>query len=203
MKIKSITFEFSPEKNLKETVSRDFWPFLSKNSSWAPYEHWRGKNGSAKFLFSPRYSQKMCISVVNNYADTVSAYSMTSRTLCQRSPRLQGHCVSIVNNYVDTCQHCQRLCGHRVRATTWTSRKLFYFWKSKKLMKKVKKHVIWYFWKLMTTRTPRQRSRWLQWHRVRVVKDYEQDYADTLKAAHRFQSNNHVKKGTWVCLQTH
>ena len=41
------------------------------------------------------------ISIVNDYANTMSARSMTMLTLCQRSQRLRGHHVSEVNDFVD------------------------------------------------------------------------------------------------------
>ena len=87
---------------LKGTVSRDFWPFFFclKDSTWAPYE--QAKTVSRTFSFSRRYSRKTCVRVVNKYADTVSAYSTTTPTSCQRSQRLRGHLVSVVSDYEDT-----------------------------------------------------------------------------------------------------
>ena len=41
------------------------------------------------------------ISIVNDYANTMSARSMTMLTLCQRSQRLRGHHVSEVNDFVN------------------------------------------------------------------------------------------------------
>ena len=45
--------------------------FKSKNSIGAPYE--QAKTVAWNFPFSQRYSQKMCVRIVNDYADTVSA----------------------------------------------------------------------------------------------------------------------------------
>ena len=44
------------------------------------------------------------VSYYKDFADTVSAWSMTALKLCQHSQRLRGHCVSVVNDYADTCQ---------------------------------------------------------------------------------------------------
>ena len=64
----------------KGTVSRDFWPFfLLKDSTWAPYE--QAKIVSWTFSFLRRYSRKICVRLVNDYAETG---------------------VSVVNNYADT-----------------------------------------------------------------------------------------------------
>ena len=70
--------------HLKETVSRDFRHFL-----WAPDE--QAKTGFAKFFVLRRYLQKTCVRVVNDYADTMSAGSMTMLTPLQRRQGLCGH----------------------------------------------------------------------------------------------------------------
>ena len=44
------------------------------------------------------------VSYYKDFADTVSAWSMTALKLSQHSQRLRGHCVSVVNDYADTCQ---------------------------------------------------------------------------------------------------
>ena len=51
------------------------------------------------FSFLRRYSRKTCVCTVNNYADTMSAWSTTTLTPCQHGQRLRGHRVS---NYADT-----------------------------------------------------------------------------------------------------
>ena len=82
------------------TVLRDFPHFWSKNLCLGPI--WTGENGLANFLFLQRYSRKnVCphsqhlrwyrVSVVNNYTDTMSAWSTTTLTPCHCSQRLRGH----------------------------------------------------------------------------------------------------------------
>ena len=60
--------------------------------------------------------------MVIDYADTVSAWLLTTPTQCQRSQRLRGR-VSIVNDYADTCQRSQRLQGHTVNHFTLENEK--------------------------------------------------------------------------------
>ena len=66
-----------------------------------------------------------CVSVVIDYAETVSALSLTMRKLCQLCPLLFRHCVSVVIDYAETvsalsltiqklCQCCPWLFGHHV-----------------------------------------------------------------------------------------
>ena len=85
---------------LKRECHEIFDTFLSKNSTWAPI--WTGKNGLAKLLVFTSIFAKTCVRVVNNFADTMLAWSMTSLTLCQRSQRLHRHRVSVVNYYAVT-----------------------------------------------------------------------------------------------------
>ena len=40
--------------------------------------------------------------VVNDNANTMSAWSVPMLTQCQHSKGLHGHCVSVVNHYADT-----------------------------------------------------------------------------------------------------
>ena len=80
--------------------------------------------------------------------------------------------VSVVKDYVET-------------------REIILLWKSKKIMIKVTKNVIWHFRKLC----------------VHMVVDFAKrtraeivvDYMYTMSASHRESG----KKGTWVCLETH
>ena len=71
----------SLEKNsrscLKGTVSRDFRHFFINKLQLAPYE--RAKKVSQNFLFSRRYLQTMWVRVFIDYADTVSALSLTTQ----------------------------------------------------------------------------------------------------------------------------
>ena len=62
---------------------------LNRDSTWAPYEH-------AKMV-----SRKTCVCVVNDYANTMSVWSTTTLTLCQRSQRLCGH-IFIMNIFAKT-----------------------------------------------------------------------------------------------------
>ena len=76
--------------------------FCFKDSTWAPYE--QTKTVSRTFLFSWRYSRKMCVHVVNH-----------SLTWCQHSQRLCWHSVSVVIDYTPTqCHRSQWLRRHRV-----------------------------------------------------------------------------------------
>ena len=70
------------------------------------------KTVTQNFSFLQRYLRKTCVHVVNNYADMISALSITTLTTCQRSQRLGGHRASVVNNYADTVSALSR--------TTWT-----------------------------------------------------------------------------------
>ena len=72
------------------------------------------KTVTQNFSFLQRYLRKTCVHdhVVNNYADMISALSITTLTSCQRSQRLGGHRASVVNNYADTVSALSR--------TTWT-----------------------------------------------------------------------------------
>ena len=70
--------------NLKGECLEIFDHFFGlKDSTWAPHE--QAKTFSRTFSISRRYSQKTCGHEVDDYADTVSAQSMTTRTLCQRN----------------------------------------------------------------------------------------------------------------------
>ena len=55
---------------LKGQCHEIFDTFLSKNSTWTPYEE-LGKNGFAKFFVFTKYLQKTCVHVAVDYADTV------------------------------------------------------------------------------------------------------------------------------------
>ena len=63
--------------HVKDTVSLDFRPFF-KNSSSASYK--QAKMVLQQFLFLQRYSQKMCVHVVKDNADIMSAKTMTTLT---------------------------------------------------------------------------------------------------------------------------
>ena len=62
-----------PNEHIKRTVSQDFRPlfFWSINSLWAP--HKQAKTVSRYFSFSRRYPRRMCIRIVVDYADMMSA----------------------------------------------------------------------------------------------------------------------------------
>ena len=93
-------------------MSWDFWHFfIKKNLHLRPIG--TGKNDFAKFfIFAKIFAKNVCpcsqrlswygVSVVNDYADTMSVWSTTTLTLFQHSQRLHGHRVSIVNDYADT-----------------------------------------------------------------------------------------------------
>ena len=71
-----------------------------------------------------------CVRVVNEYADTVSAWSTTRRT-----------CISLVNNYSNMCQSSQQVNDYTdimsaKSTTTLTHGKSFYFGINQKLTKK-------------------------------------------------------------------
>ena len=68
---------------MKGTVSHYFWQFFIKKTQ--PGLHRTKQNGFAKALFSQRYSRKTCVSVVADYADTMSAWSLTLPTPCTLS----------------------------------------------------------------------------------------------------------------------
>ena len=68
---------------LEGTVSRDFWPFLFLLKRFDLGPIWTGENGFTHFfVFAKIFAKNMClsVSVVNDYADTVSAYSTTTQT---------------------------------------------------------------------------------------------------------------------------
>ena len=87
------------------------------------------------YLFCEDIREKTCVLVANDYADTVSVQSTTTRTSCQCSQRLLGQWtrVSVVNDYANIMSVQS--------TTTLTHRKLFNSGKSKKLRNKVTKHL--------------------------------------------------------------
>ena len=97
---------------VRDSVTRFSTLFLyTKKTSPGPHMN-RQKRFFKTFSFHVDIGEKTTVCVVNYYADTLSVWSTTTRTLCQRSQGLCGHCVSIVNDYADMCQHSQRLRGH-------------------------------------------------------------------------------------------
>ena len=72
------------------------------------------------------------VSLVVDYADMKSAWSMTTLTLSLHGHWLWWHCVSIlcrhcvrvVVDYVNTCQHCQWICWDMVNYFTLEEEKL-------------------------------------------------------------------------------
>ena len=116
---------------LKRTVSRDFRHFFNKkNSTWATYEQEK--------MFSQNFRSHSLVLVVNDYADTVLAWSLATQTWCKCGRWLRRHRVR-VNDYADMCQHSQWLCRHRVN---------YFTLKKEKTSDKRNKHVNWYFRKL-------------------------------------------------------
>ena len=96
------------------------------------------KNGFSKFFIFAKIFAKKClcevvdyaytlhsVSVINNYTDTMSVWSITVHTSCYSIVvDYADTVVRIVNNYADTCQLSLRLCGHCVSvvndyAETW------------------------------------------------------------------------------------
>ena len=97
------------------TVSRDFRRYICQELHLGLHE--QAKAVSRKFLiFAKIFAKNVCllsrwlrwhgVRVVNYYADTMSAWSMTTLTSCQSCQRLlysvHGHCVRVVNEYADT-----------------------------------------------------------------------------------------------------
>ena len=60
------------------------------------------QNGFANFLVIVKIFAKNMCGVVNDYIDTVSAWSMTTMTWCQCSQRLRRYNDSMVNDYAET-----------------------------------------------------------------------------------------------------
>ena len=109
-------------KHIRGKVSRDFRPFFwLKDSTWAPYEYTNTVSRRYWWKFTKNVFPRSCllrwhsnsISMVIDYADTVSAWSTTTRTR-----------VSVVNDYKDTCQRSQRLRWHTVNYFTLEKKKL-------------------------------------------------------------------------------
>ena len=112
--------------HLKGTVSLNVWQKLHLGPLWA------GKNGFTKFFFfAKKYTKNMCPhsrwlnwhggSKDKGYTDTMSAWLLTTLTLCQCSQRLCGPCVRTVNNYVDTGQ-CSQQNNKYVDTFQWSQR---------------------------------------------------------------------------------
>ena len=72
---------------LKGTVSRDFQQlFLSKKSTWAPYEQTKKVLQTFSFLqsYSQKFAKKVGVLEVVDFVDMVSVWSLTMPTRCQR-----------------------------------------------------------------------------------------------------------------------
>ena len=100
-------------------------------------------------------SQRLCwhgVSVVNNYNDTMSAWSTNTLIPCQHSQWLRRHCVSVVNgqDYADTFGKLWRLLllkgtirQKRLLGCIYTSNSHnFKIWKSPYIKKKIRVRVV-------------------------------------------------------------
>ena len=83
----------------------DLYFLCALDSTWAPYEQ-------AKTVYERLHLH--CVHVVNNFAGTVSANSMTTQTLCPSRQKLFW-LVSTQSTTTPThCQHIKQLCGHTI-----------------------------------------------------------------------------------------